>query len=91
MVIWLVVSAGAEVAGLDSLVHRSQGRVAASFSADLLGRHRQWIEQEELGRRCLRCGMRCVAVGKEKVVAVGKETVLQSSMDRQIGVAGLHG
>ena len=36
--------------------------------------------QEELGGRCLRCGMRCVAVGKEKV--------LQSSMDRQIGVAG---
>ena len=39
--------------------------------------------QEELGRRCLQCGMRCVAVGKEKV--------LQSSMDRQSGVAGLHG
>ena len=44
MVIWLVVSAGAEVAFLDSLVHCSQGRVAASFSADLLGSHRQWIE-----------------------------------------------
>ena len=44
MVIWLMVSAGAEVAGLDSLVHCSQGRVAASFSADLLGSHRQWIE-----------------------------------------------
>ena len=39
--------------------------------------------QEELGRRCLRCGMRCVSVGKEEV--------LQSSMDRQIGVAGLQG
>ena len=39
--------------------------------------------QEELGRRCLRCGMLCVVVGKEEV--------LQSSMDRQTGVTGLHG
>ena len=39
--------------------------------------------QEELGRRCLRCGMRCVALGKEKI--------LQSSIDRQSGVADLHG
>ena len=38
---------------------------------------------EKLCWRCLRCGMRCVAVGKEKV--------LQSSMDRQIGIAGLFG
>ena len=44
MVVWLLVSAGAEVAGLDSLVHSSQGQVAASFSVDLLGGHREWIE-----------------------------------------------
>ena len=44
MVVRLVVSAGAEVAGLDSLIHCSQRRVAASFSMDLLGCHRQWIE-----------------------------------------------
>ena len=44
MVVRPVVSAGAEVAGLDSLIHCSQGRVTASFSADLLGSHRQWIK-----------------------------------------------
>ena len=44
MVVRPVVSAGAEDAGLDSLIHCSQGRVTASFSADLLGGHRQWIK-----------------------------------------------
>ena len=56
MVVWLVVSAGAEVAGLDCLVHRSQGWVAASFSADLLGGDRKRFELGEME------GVHCVVV-----------------------------
>ena len=56
MVVWLVVNAGAEVAGLDCLVHRSQGRVVASFSADLLGGDRKRFELGEME------GVHCVAV-----------------------------
>ena len=40
----LVVCVEAEVNGLDSSAHSSQGRAVACFSADLLGGHRQWIE-----------------------------------------------
>ena len=43
-VVQLVVSAGAEVVGLDSLIHCNQRRVKACFLADLLCGHRQWIE-----------------------------------------------
>ena len=51
-----VVSARAEVAGLDRLVHRSQGWVVVSFSADLLGSDRKRFKLGEMK------GVHCVVI-----------------------------